>query len=221
MRARLATIRDRILEYLRNCPEGATDAELRAALGIAYHSQVNTCCRALAADGLILRQAEHGAIRNYPATRTDGARFVPPTPPPAALPSADEPWYWEGHVQSTVVRHLAADGYDILRVCDTASRERGKDIEARSAGRPLWVTVKGYPEGTPQTRPQTQAPHWFSGAVFDIICWRGEDAEVELALALPDFPRYRNLAQRVSWLKSAARFCFLWVGQDANVQIER
>lgn len=132
-----------------------------------------------------------------------------------------ESWHWEGNVQSAVVRYLVGQGYDTLSACNTASRERGKDIEARTGNTTLWVTVKGYPRDTERTKATLQASHWFSGALFDIICWRGEDEDTNLALALPDFPRYRALADRISWLKSAARFCFIWVSENGGIRVDR
>lgn len=215
-----STVKDQISRYLQDHMEGATDSELYKELGLKYLPQANQACRQLEFEGLVKRIKPPGkSITNYWHETVIKDHVAGSEQ--AVAKDSHEAWYWEGNVQSMVVRYLAANGYDILRVCDTASRERGKDIEARSAGRPLWVTVKGYPEETPRTRPQIQAGHWFSGALFDIVCWRGEDAEVELALAIPDFPRYRNLAQRIAWVKSSARFCLLWVGEDGNVQIER
>jgi hypothetical protein len=104
-----------------------------------------------------------------------------------------------------------------MSVADTASRQKGKDIEAVKASRLLWVSVKGYPQGTEKTRPSTQAGHWFKQAVFDILEYRGEDTEAELALALPDFPRYRSLAESIDWLKPKARFTYYWVQESGEV----
>jgi len=124
-------------------------------------------------------------------------------------------------VQARVVAHLRTEGYTILRAADTASKEQGKDIEAQGNGDTIWITVKGYPNGTPRTRPSTQAGHWFKQAVFDILAWRGESAGARLGLALPDFPRYRKLAEKVAWLKPVARFTYIWVSEDGSVKVER
>lgn len=51
-------------------------------------------------------------------------------------------------MQAAVVRHIAAEGWDIRRVADTASRERGVDIEAVLDGTQLLIEVKGYPSTT-------------------------------------------------------------------------
>src|SRR5687767_6036018 len=37
-------------------------------------------------------------------------------------------WFWEGNVQTTLLRHLKKDGWHIQRSADTASRSRGIDI---------------------------------------------------------------------------------------------
>ncbi len=85
-----------------------------------------------------------------------------------------------------------------MSVADTASHQRDKDTIAEKDGLPMWASVKGYPAGTARTHPSTQAGHWFKQAVFDILEYRGEDKEVKLGLAVPDFSRYRDLAQRIS-----------------------
>ncbi|MBA1340608.1 MAG: hypothetical protein C5S40_00520 [ANME-2 cluster archaeon] len=107
-----------------------------------------------------------------------------------------------------------------MSVADTASHQRGKDIEAENNGKTVWISVKGYPKGTAKTHPSTQAGHWFKQAVFDILEYRGEDSNAELGLAIPDFPRYRNLAEKISWLQPVAEFTYYWVQETGDVLVE-
>ncbi|MFQ5421863.1 MAG: hypothetical protein ACE5EY_16050, partial [Anaerolineae bacterium] len=128
-----------------------------------------------------------------------------------------KPWFWEGNVQTSVVRFLEQKNYIIHSAANTASKERGKDIEAEYDGKDLWITVKGYPEGTKRTHPSTQAGHWFKQAAFDILQYRGESHEAHLGMALPDFPRYRSLAQKIKWLQPVAKFTYYWVRENGIV----
>lgn len=79
---------------------------------------------------------------------TDSSRR--PTREPEQTSGGDHrsEWFWEGNVQAAVVAHLAAEGWRILRVADTHSREHGVDIQARRRGTRLLVEVKGYPSST-------------------------------------------------------------------------
>lgn len=220
----MSTIRERILVYLQRHPEGIDDDELALALGLKQRQQANSRCRQLAAEGIVLRRTVDGKIHNFLAPSVRAAQDVVPRTRVAPAPqrqdaAGNRPWYWEGHVQDRVIAHLRRSGYGIVRSADTASRETGKDIEAHGPDGPLWVTVKGYPAGTPRTRPTTQASHWFKQALFDIIAWRGESVSAQLALALPDFPRYRRLAEKVAWLQPAARFKYFWVHEDGAIEI--
>lgn len=216
------TIRERILEYLADHPEGVDDDELAHALQLRARQQTNSRCRQMAAEGVVERRQVHGKIHNFLIAA--GAPPVQPSATPAAPPpvepesSEDRPWFWEGNVQQAVVDALRRTGYRIVRQADTASREQGKDIEAENEAGLLWVTVKGYPQGTARTSPITQAGHWFKDALFDVIDWRGESDNAGIALALPDFPRYRRLAARVAWLQPVARFAFHWVMEDGTVE---
>jgi hypothetical protein len=140
--------------------------------------------------------------------------------PPTATQDADPPssdthparhgapaaWDWEGNVQAAVVRHLAAEGWRITRVADTAARERGADIEADRDGERLVVEVKGYPStvcqsgaklGQPKpTAPSVHARHWFAGAVLSGLLHLGDAADRTVVLAFPDAATYRELARR-------------------------
>ena len=115
---------------------------------------------------------------------------------------------------------MRAHGFNIRSKADTASRQQGIDIEAEKDGKALWVSVKGYPKGTDRTNPSVQAGHWFKLAVFDVIEYRGRDKNVQLAIALPDYPRYRSLAQKITWFKEVAKFTYYWVKEDGEVSVE-
>src|SRR5207248_1105760 len=122
-------------------------------------------------------------------------------------PSA--PWYWEGNVQATVARFLAAGGWTIESVADTASRQRGIDLVATKGDRRLAVEVKGYPgtvyargerAGQPKpTAPTTQARHWYAQALLTAVLTGDLDDPAEIALAFPDMPRFRELIGRSEW----------------------
>lgn len=121
-------------------------------------------------------------------------------------------------MQAALVRYLAAQGYAIRSVADTAARAQGKDIIAATpVGTALWVSVKGYPE----KKPHQQARHWFAGAALDLVLYRDEDRTAALALGLPDgFSTYLNLAARVSWLRKQLPFAVFWIGKDGSVRSE-
>ncbi len=130
------------------------------------------------------------------------------------------PWSWEGNVQVAVVDFLVHEGWSVSRQANTATRERGKDIELEREGTKLWVTVKGFPAGTGRASRTTQARHWFKAALFDVILWREGDLATEIAVALPAMPTYRNLAARTTWFQSAARFSYLWVTEDGVEELQ-
>src|SRR5680860_722115 len=94
----------------------------------------------------LYRLHEHApASEAVPPPNVTPARTRPLDREPSFPMDATAEWWWEGRVQAAVVRHLAASGWDIRRVVDTASRERGVDIEATRDGQHLLVEVKGYP----------------------------------------------------------------------------
>jgi len=124
------------------------------------------------------------------------------------------PWQWEGRVQERVVGFLRDSGWTVTRTADTANRERGKDIEAvGTGGQRLWVTVKGYPEKS----PDQQARHWFAEVVYDLVRYRTGDQTVLLGAGLPSQKTFKKLAARIAWLKRELPFQFYWVQEDGSV----
>lgn len=211
----MATVKERIIEYLKLHPEGVDDDMLAEALGFSHRQQANSYCRKLAEEGLVQRLKVKGKYHNF----LTGIGTTIPEPVNSTEPN-DQPWFWEGNVQARVVEFLEEQGYMIQFVADTASHQAGKDIEAERDNKLLWVTVKGYPKGTAKTAPSTQAQHWFKKAISDIVVWCGETEEADLGLALPDYPTYRNLAKKVSWFHRIADFAYLWVRDDGSVSVE-
>jgi len=217
------TIRERIIASLQEHSEGIDDDVLAEVLQLKHRQQANSHCRQLEKEGLVTRRRVSGKIHNFWVGDRQGSplqiQSTQATPSLRAVSSV-EPWFWEGNVQAAVVRYLATQNCTIRSVADTASRQRGKDVVAERDGKPLWLSVKGYPRDTGKTHPSTQAGHWFKQAVFDIIEYRGENEIAELGMALPDFPRYRTLAQKISWFQPVAKFVYYWVQENGGVTVE-
>jgi hypothetical protein len=126
---------------------------------------------------------------------------------------------FEDQVKRAVKEYLESTGCEVKSVA--WGREPGRDIEAVRDGKPLWVTAKGYPSGTAKTRASTQAEHYFKEAIFDVVAWRTESMEADIAVALPDRLTYRKLGQKTRWLQEHACFNFLWVDDKNGVVFER
>lgn len=194
---------DDVLRALGARPAGMTDAELATMLAKG-HPHINQTCRRLADQGLIVRDTSASGIVN---------RFRGDAPAPVRVAqrepsSTASEWAWEGNVQSRVATRLAATGWSIIRVADTAQRERGVDIIAERDGQRLLVEVKGRPSSTyargelagqpKPTQPSTQAGVWFAEGLTTLMR-RGIEPRSRLAMALPDMPRYRNLLAEAGW----------------------
>ena len=213
------TVKQRIISSLQNHPEGIDDDELAITLGLSTRQQANSICRLLEKEGLVVRRHVEGKIHNFWAGESIPESTLITSHRQSNLPKS-ELWFWEGNVQSRMVTYLTSQQYHIRSVTDTASHQQGIDIVAEKNGKHLWVSVKGYPEGTDRTNPSTQAGHWFKQAIFDIIEYRGRDEGISLGLAMPDYPRYRSLAQRIAWFKPVANFSYYWVQESGEVIVE-
>jgi hypothetical protein len=215
------TVAEDILRALRDGAAGMTDSELAGLLGKG-HTHINRACHGLADQGLTIRDSSHGQIINRLA---GAAPPAPEAPVPAEHPDHD--WAWEGNVQSRFVTRLAATGWLITRVADTARRERGVDIVAQRDGQQLLVEVKGWPSttyargemaGRPKpTQPTLQAAHWFAEVLMSLIR-RGAKPGQTLAMGLPDMPRYRTLLGEAGWALERLDITIYLVTPDGTVR---
>lgn len=132
-------------------------------------------------------------------------------------------WHTEANVQSCLVTALATDGWRILSVANTATKEHGIDVVASRDGQTVGVEVKGFPSRvyadparageTKRTSPSTQAGHWFSQAVLAAMRLRGKEPAWRSVIVLPDFPRYRDLHSQTVGPLAAAEIGVWWVDQ--------
>ncbi len=205
-----------ILSALADLGSELCDDCLSKATGILRRQSVNQRCRSLRGKGLVTRIdgkcrecGGHKLVNRY-----DEQNTIPNGSSNLTEQSAQRPWCWEGHVQARVAGFLRDTGWTVVRTADTASRERGKDIEAITSGNSrLWVTVKGYPLKS----PDQQARHWFAEVLYDLIRYRSEDEGVLLGVGLPAHSTFRNLATRIAWLSGELPFQFYWVHKDGSV----
>lgn len=140
--------------------------------------------------------------------------------------SADEPaptaehWHTEARVQAAVVAHLAAQGWRILSVADTASRQHGIDVVAAhpDGGRTgVGIEVKGYPSRhyadparageAKRTQPSTQAGHWYGQAVLAAMRLPHSRPELRSVIALPGSRGTRTCSRKPEppWTPPASR----------------
>ncbi|WP_406051336.1 hypothetical protein [Kribbella sp. NBC_00889] len=135
-------------------------------------------------------------------------------------PTASE-WHSEATIQSMLVTALATDGWSILSVANTATKEHGVDVIASRDGRTIGIEVKGFPSRAyanparageqKRTSPSTQAGHWYAQAVLAAMRLRSKEPAWRSVIALPDFPRYRDLHSETAGSLEAAGIEVWWV----------
>lgn len=130
-------------------------------------------------------------------------------------------WHTEANVQSSLVTALAREGWRILSVANTATKEHGIDVVAALSHEPAGIEVKGFPSRhyadaaraaeTKRTNPSTQAGHWYSQAVLAAMRLRGKEPTWRSVIVLPDFPRYRELHAQTVGSLNAAQIEVWWI----------
>lgn len=138
-----------------------------------------------------------------------------------------EEWHTEANVQASLVTALATDGWRILSVANTATKEHGIDVITLRDGQTVGIEVKGFPSRgyadpsrageVKRTSPSTQAGHWYSQALLAAMRLRGKEPTWRSVIALPDFPRYRDLHAETAASLVAAQIEVWWVDRTGAV----
>jgi hypothetical protein len=233
------TVAEDIMRLLRDNPEGLSDGVMAHRLG-KINQQIQQTCVRLAQQGRLIRDKQTSPITNRIAPASRQVPSLAAGKPAASrtatatavraevITSPSKEWFWEGNVQAAVVAHLVAVGWDIIRVADTASRERGTDVVAQRDARTLHVEVKGWPSSSysdparagenKRTQPTLQAGHYFAGVVLSAMQLRQSHPEDDVAVAFPDMPRYQALIDSVRDQLSVLQIGVLLVSQDGAVK---
>ena len=143
--------------------------------------------------------------------------------------SISSEWHTEANVQAAVVTALAAAGWRILSVANTATKERGVDIVAELENQTAGIEVKGFPSKNyadparageaKKTAPSTQAGHWYAQAVLAAMRLRSKQPTWRSVIALPDFGRYRDLYSETAGSLAAAQIELCWVQSNGAVTL--
>lgn len=170
--------------------------------------------------------AGNGGADALVVAEVPSASMTDPVLKPSLAKTVEQPgeWYTEANVQSSLVTALATDGWRILSVANTATKEHGIDVIAARGGQTAGVEVKGFPSRnyadparaaeTKRTSPSTQAGHWYSQAVLAAMRLREKEPTWRSVIVLPDFPRYRELHAQTVGSLTAAQIDVWWIDQS-------
>lgn len=136
-------------------------------------------------------------------------------------------WFWEGNVVDALARSLAGKGWKIESQADTRSKEQGVDLRASKNGTTLLVEAKGYPSTSYRdprraaehkpTNPMNQAQQWYSHALLKVLRLQTAHPQAKVALAFPDFPRYRALFGETKLALEKLGVAMLFLNANGNV----
>lgn len=129
-------------------------------------------------------------------------------------------------MQSLFAAYLHSHGWLVTAMADTATKAPGVDVLASKEGRRVGAEVKGFPSvgyadprrasEIKKTQPSTQAGHWFSQALMKAVMLLDSHPGHETLMVLPDYPRYRDLAQRTRQGRAAAGVHVVFVDADGS-----
>lgn len=199
---------------------------LEAATGVPRDQfTTQTARRHLVALDYEIHGAGHPAGPDTPTATVGAATGNAGHAPPVSQQSGE--WHTEANVQAAVVTALATQGWRILAVANTATKQHGIDVVAARGERTVGIEVKGFPSEdyadpakagqTKKTQPSTQAGPWYSQAVLAAMRLRTKEPGWASVIALPDFPRYQNLYEETRSSLDAAGITLWWVNETGDL----
>lgn len=228
------THEQKIIAFLERFP-GKDDDEIAVGAGITPRQAVNQICRKLAIEGVIRRgPGPRGKIVNYPADKAgrlplSAAITTTFLPAPPIVDATDE-WFWEGNIVRLLAAAFERQGWEILEMADTMSKARGIDLRIRRDAVEVVIEVKGYPstvyrdagraKETKPTAPLVQAGHWYSHALLKAMRLVSSHATARVALAFPDFPRYRTLYKETREALRRVEVALIFVAENGELDID-
>lgn len=145
------------------------------------------------------------------------------------MTDATSDWFWEGNVVDAIARKLETDGWTIVNKADTHSRQQGVDLHAQRGSLNLLIEVKGYPSigyrdpprasEVKPTNPSNQAQHWFSHALLKVMRLQTKHPNAIVAMAFPDFLRYRALFAETKVGLEKLNAVFITVSETGRVEM--
>jgi len=220
------TKKEKLIDYLNKNPGYAfCDDCLAKRTEVSRRQQINSLCRQMAVDGLLLREkgicylCHKDKLTNMITQNAHRKNNYKSNYMKYGVQKSEKPWFWEGNVQSAIIRWLENHGYRILSTAETIARTKGIDIVAKSPmGKSLLITVKGYPEN----KKAAQARHYFAEAIFDLVLYKGKYDYANLAVGLPaGFSTYSNLAKEIErFRRERLPFDIFWVYDDGKVLLD-
>jgi hypothetical protein len=200
----------------------ANDSKVQALAWRAAGWQVSSVNQL--ADHVVFARSARGGTAGVPRTLVEPRSADTPVKVDSA---AADMGPTEETVQANLVAFLVSVGWQIARVANTATKERGIDVLATLGERTLAVEVKGYPSTryadvrrageVKPTAPSVQARHWFAQAVLKAMLTRSDHPDYELAIALPRMPTYQALAGRTKISLDRLEVAVFFVEADGQV----
>lgn len=133
-------------------------------------------------------------------------------------------------MQDVFAEYLVQHGWEVTDKADTASKARGVDLLAAKGSRRLGAEVKGWPSTSysyPRRAAEVKAHSAvqpgealvLAGTADGTYAARHEPARESL-MVLPDYPRYRDLANRTWTGRQAAGVHIVMVREDGTTDSE-
>lgn len=137
-------------------------------------------------------------------------------------------WFYEDRVVNTLVKHLQREGWTIGHLPNAALKQQGVDVTATRGNEILLIEAKGYPSTfyrdeskrhlTKATNPTNQAQQWYSHALLKVLRLQTKHPEAIVAMAFPDFPRYRTLCAETAPRLKVLGVPIFFVGEAGTVE---